>query len=72
MDIKRFKECLKKELSKYEFEIESTKVGWAEDEDCLKIVLHVNNLEINLKDLKDIVESVTYFYTDTYILMLDL
>lgn len=71
MDIKRSKECLKKELEKFGLEIESLKVGWCENQDCIKIIIGVKKLDVSLKDLKDVVESVVYFYTDKYILTVD-
>lgn len=72
MDTKKIKDILKKELAKYEFEIENVLVGVDEQQDCLKIVLAVSKLDINLKDLKDIIETVLYYYTDKYVLLLDI
>lgn len=72
MNTKKIKDILKKELAKYEFEIENVLVGVDEQQDCLKIVLAVSKLDINLKDLKDIIETVLYYYTDKYVLLLDI
>lgn len=72
MDTKKIKDILKKELAKYEFEIENVLVGIDEQQDCLKIILAVSKLDINLKDLKDIIETVLYYYTDKYVLLLDI
>lgn len=72
MNTKKIKDILKKELAKYEFEIENVLVGIDEQQDCLKIILAVSKLDINLKDLKDIIETVLYYYTDKYVLLLDI
>ena len=71
MDIKRSKDCLKKELEKFGLEIDYLKVGWCENQDCIKIIVGLKKLDINLKDLKDVVESVVYYYTDSYVLTVD-
>ena len=71
MDLKRSKDCLKKELEKFGLEIDYLKVGWCENQDCIKIIVGLKKLDINLKDLKDVVESVVYYYTDSYVLTVD-
>ena len=72
IDIKKIREILKNELDKYEFDIETVKIGIDEEQCCLKIILAVSKLDINLKDLKDIIETVLYYYTDKYVLLLDI
>ena len=71
MDIKRSKDCLKKELEKFGLEVDYLKVGWCENQDCIKIIVGLKKLDVNLKDLKDVVESVVYYYTDSYVLTVD-
>ena len=71
MDLKRSKDCLKKEIEKFGLEIDYLKVGWCENQDCIKIIVGLKKLDINLKDLKDVVESVVYYYTDSYVLTVD-
>ena len=71
MDIKRSKDCLKKEFEKFGIEVDYLKVGWCENQDCIKIIVGLKKLDVNLKDLKDVVESVVYYYTDSYVLIID-
>ena len=71
MDLKRSKDCLKKEFEKFGIEVAYLKVGWCENQDCIKIIVGLKKLDVNLKDLKDVVESVVYYYTDSYVLIVD-
>ena len=64
-------EVIRKNIDNYIRFIDYLKVGWCENQDCIKIIVGLKKLDINLKDLKDVVESVVYYYTDSYVLTVD-
>lgn len=70
MDLKKVKEMMKKGLIK--FDTKSIKVGWCENEECIKIIVSINDLDTDLREIKDAVESVLAFYTDKYILLIEI
>lgn len=69
VDFKKVKENLKKALIKYD--VQEIRVGYCELQECIKVIIHVNDLDIDVRDLRDSVESVLSFYVDKYVLLLE-
>ena len=69
MDFKKVKENLKKALTKYD--VQEIRVGYCELQECIKVIIHVNDLDIDVRDIKESVESVLSFYVDKYLLLLE-
>ena len=69
MDFKKVKENLKKALTKYD--VQEIRVVYCELQECIKVIIHVNDLDIDVRDLKESVESILSFYVDKYVLLLE-